>query len=50
MRIHGQVAPLEWTRVLEKIAGHPMILAGPGHVFYQLAPVAAMNLSAPFAG
>ena len=49
MGIDGQVVPLERAGVLEEVAGHPVVLAGAGHVLHQFAEIAAVQLGAAFA-
>src|SRR6266436_6316945 len=49
MRIDRKVAPVQRPRVFEEVAGHPVILAGTGHVLDNFSPIAPMQLGPPFA-
>ena len=48
MRIHGQIFRSEGTRVLKKIAGHPVILGGRSKIFHLLAEFTSENFGASF--
>src|ERR1700723_3320647 len=44
MGVYGKVSPVLGTGILDKVARHPVVLAGAGNVFDNLSPVTAMQL------
>ena len=50
MGIDGQVVAVSGPRILEEVAGHPVVFARAGDVLHQLAEVAAVELGAALAG
>jgi hypothetical protein len=48
VRVHGQIAGVQWPRILDEISGDPVVFAGAGDVLDLLAEVAPVELGAAF--